>query len=72
MQKALEIDEKVYGPDHLEVAKSANNLGAVLLLLNDRLRAKKYLKKTLDIYQKTLGPYHPTTKDIQRNLKHIR
>jgi hypothetical protein len=44
LQKALAIDEKVYGPDHPTVAIRVNNLGGVLKSLGDLQGAKKTLR----------------------------
>jgi len=35
LERALGIDERVYGPDHPKVATSVNNLGSVLQDLGD-------------------------------------
>lgn len=44
LQKALKIDEQVYGPDHPTVAIRVNNLGLVLRDLGDFQEAKKMLR----------------------------
>ena len=70
-ERALKIDEQVYGPDHPDVARDVNNLGMVLQVLGDRLSAKKCLKRALKIYEKSLGSDHANTRMIKKNLRKL-
>ncbi len=69
IERALKIDEKVYGPDHPNVASDVNNLGTVLQDLGELQEARKYFERALRICRQKLGEDHPTTKIIKRNLK---
>ncbi len=69
LERALEIDEKVYGPDHPNVAIRVNNLGGVLEDLGDLAGAKKSYERALKIFQVRLGEEHPSTKTVRRNLE---
>jgi tetratricopeptide (TPR) repeat protein len=70
-QRALTIDEKVYGPDHHEVATDANNIGQILKAQGDLAGALRYTQRALKILQATFGPDHPLTKRAARNLASI-
>jgi tetratricopeptide (TPR) repeat protein len=71
-ERALQIDEKVYGPDHPEVATDVNNLGGVLRALGDLAGAKKSYERALKIFQHFLGEDHPKTKTVRKNLESLR
>lgn len=71
-ERALEIDEKVYGPDHTEVATDVNNLGVVLQDLGDIEGARNNLERSLEIFQHFLGEDHPKTKLVRENLESLR
>ncbi len=68
LQKALAIGEKVYGPDHPQVAIYANNLGGVLKSLGDLQGAKKHYERALAIGEKVYGPDHPQVATYANNL----
>ena len=70
-ERALEIDEKVYGPDHPEVATDVNNLGGVLEDLGDLAGARKSYERALKIFQHFLGEDHPKTKLVRKNLESL-
>jgi tetratricopeptide (TPR) repeat protein len=67
-ERALQIDEKVYGPDHPEVATDVNNLGGVLRALGDLAGAKKSYERALQIDEKVYGPDHPEVATDVNNL----
>jgi tetratricopeptide (TPR) repeat protein len=54
-QQALAIEEVVYGPDHLQVAKSLGNLGIVRKDLGDLAGARAAQERALAIKQ-AAGP----------------
>ena len=70
-RRALAIDEKVYGPDHPEVATDANNIGTILQDQGDLAGALEYTRRALRILQATYGPENPQTKIVARNLAGI-
>ena len=71
LERALEIAEKVYGPDHPEVATDLNNLGLALQDLGDLPGAKANLERALEIRRAVLGDDHPKTKLALENLKSL-
>jgi Tfp pilus assembly protein PilF len=71
-ERALEIDENVYGPDHPEVATDVNNLGLALQKMGDLESARENLERSLEIFRHFLGEDHPTTKLARKNLESVR
>jgi tetratricopeptide (TPR) repeat protein len=55
-QKALEIVEKVYDPNHREIATVLMNLGIVKNAYNKPEEAKALFERALSIYKATFGP----------------
>ncbi|MBL4636718.1 MAG: serine/threonine protein kinase [Kofleriaceae bacterium] len=68
IEQAIEIWEKVYGADSLQVAKAHNNLGNVLNDTGDFLEARKHHEKVLSIRQRSLGEKHPFVATALNNL----
>jgi len=66
-ERALAIDETVFGHEHVNVARDANNLAGVLRDMGDGFSAREALDWALAIYQRELGHDHPTTKSVARN-----
>ena len=66
--RALEIREKVLGPDHPDVAKQLNNLA--LICQNQGLydEVEKYYKRALEIYESKLGPDDMNVAKTKNNL----
>ena len=67
-ERALVIDQKVYGPDHLNVAIRLNNLGGVLKALGDSHGARDALEQALFILEMSLPPGHPSIQQVEWNL----
>jgi tetratricopeptide (TPR) repeat protein len=67
-QRALKIVEKVYGPNHPEVAIRANNIGQVLRDKGDLKGALSYTQRALKIDEKAFGPGHPTVATDANNI----
>jgi tetratricopeptide (TPR) repeat protein len=67
-ERSLEIKEKVYGPDHPDVAGTLNNLGLDLHCLGDYEGAKQKHERSLEIEEKVYGPDHP---DVARTLSNL-
>ena len=61
VEHALAIGEKVFGPDHLNTAKSLNNLGGLLQAQGNLAGARPYYERALVIREKALGTDHPDT-----------
>jgi tetratricopeptide (TPR) repeat protein len=68
LQRALKIDEQVYGPDHPNVARDVNNLGLVLRDLGDLQEARKCFERALKIDEQVYGPDHPQVAIYVNNL----
>jgi len=67
-ERALKIDEKIFGPDHPRVAIRANNLGLVLRDLGEMEKAKSCVERSYRILQKFFGDNHPLTRKVKANL----
>eukprot|EP00903_Cladosiphon_okamuranus_P006332 g6204.t1 len=68
LQRSLAIDEKVYGPDHPQVATDLNNLAGLLQRQGHHDEAKPLYKRSLAIRMKVLGPDHPAVSEGLNNL----
>jgi tetratricopeptide (TPR) repeat protein len=66
-QRALEIKEKVLGPDHPSTATSLNNLAGLYKSQGNYEQAAPLYQRALAIFEKMLGPEHPTTVTVRRN-----
>jgi tetratricopeptide (TPR) repeat protein len=69
IERALHIDEKVYGPDHPNVARDANNLGGVLNALGEQQEARMCFERTIRICRQKFGEDHQKTNLVKRNLE---
>jgi CHAT domain-containing protein len=58
-ERALEIRERVLGPDHLDVAVAVNSLAVLYLRKGDIAKAELFYQRARTIYEKSLGPEHP-------------
>jgi tetratricopeptide (TPR) repeat protein len=67
-ERALAIDEAVFGPDHPNVGRDVNNLGMVLNALGDHVGAKAAYERVLAIIEKVSGPDHPNIATLVNNL----
>jgi tetratricopeptide (TPR) repeat protein len=72
LQRAISIDEAVYGPDHPAVAGYLNNLATVLLKLNQPAEAHPLLERAIAITEAAYGPDHPTVATYLANLSWTR
>ena len=71
LRRALAIAEKVYGPDHPEVATDANNLGQILKDQGDLAGALEYTRRAMAIDEKVYGPDHPKVATRANNIGQI-
>ncbi len=67
-ERALAIDEVVYGSEHPDVAIDINNLGLVLQEQEDIDGAKVLFERSLKIFREFLSDDHPYTRGAQDNL----
>ncbi len=66
--RALEIREKIRGPEHPATAASLNNVGSTYGTLGKHGEALKYATRALKIREKALGPEHPHTASSLNNV----
>jgi CHAT domain-containing protein/tetratricopeptide (TPR) repeat protein len=57
-ERSLVIKERVYGPDHVEVALVLHNLGNLLGDVGDVAQAQRLFERAIDIRTRRLGPSH--------------
>ena len=53
---------------HPVTATSLNNLGGLLQAMGDFPAARPYFEQALAILEQSLGPDHPNTQTVRRNL----
>lgn len=58
LERLLAIDEKIFGPNHQEVATDLNNLGGVLRAMGDLIGARENFKRSLKIEESAKEPDH--------------
>jgi Tfp pilus assembly protein PilF len=68
LQRALAIQEAVYGPEHPAVAITLTNLGSVQQQLGELDAARKDVGRALAIFEHFLGLDHPTTRQARAHL----
>jgi CHAT domain-containing protein/Tfp pilus assembly protein PilF len=66
--QALAIYEKVYGPQHIEVAQLLENLATFYRAKGDYAKAEPLIERQLAIYEKLRGPQHA---DVARALNNL-
>jgi tetratricopeptide (TPR) repeat protein len=67
-RRALEIREKIYGPDHPGVATVLNNLAELLRDQGQYAQAEPLYRRALKIREKAYGPDHPDVATVLNNL----
>jgi tetratricopeptide (TPR) repeat protein len=67
-EQALAINQKVYGEEHPETAKSLNNVGSRYGDLGEHRKALAYKERALAIRQKVYGEEHPETASSLNNV----
>jgi len=70
-ERALRIDEMVYGPQHSSVAIAADNLGVILKTKGDLDGAQRQTERALRIDEMVYGPEHPEVAADANNLGQI-
>ena len=58
-QRALEVDHRARGPDHLSVAIHHNNLGTAAARLHQIDEASASFRRAIEIFEQQIGPSHP-------------
>ncbi|THD19271.1 Kinesin light chain [Fasciola hepatica] len=67
-RRALAIREKLFGPNHPDVAKQLNNLALLCQSQGRFEEVETSFRKALDIYLKQHNPYSPTVLRAKNNL----
>ncbi len=67
-ERALAIDEKIFGAEHPNVAIRVNNLGNVYYAIGDLPAAHAAFERALAIDEKTFGAEHPQVAIFVNNL----
>jgi tetratricopeptide (TPR) repeat protein len=70
-RRALGISEKVFGPEHPDIAQSLNNLALLLDSKGDYKGAEPLYRRALAIYEKSLDHEHPWTRTARENLDNL-
>ena len=68
LRRALAIAEKVYGPDHPEVAIRRQQHRPILKAQGDLAGALQYAQRALAIDEKVYGPDHPDVATDANNI----
>jgi tetratricopeptide (TPR) repeat protein len=71
LKRALDIQRKIYGPDHTKVAVTLNNLSAIYADLDQPILALALIEKSLEIHEARFGKDHlmvAGTLDIMGNV----
>ena len=68
LELALEMQEKILGPEHLDTATALNNLAGLLRDQGKHAEAESLLLRALGICEKILGTEHPNTTSSLHNL----
>ena len=70
-ERALEISERVLGPDHPDTARSLNNLAILSYYEKNMPEAARLMRRALAIWEKKLGANHPQTQSARETLSVI-
>jgi tetratricopeptide (TPR) repeat protein len=71
-RNALQVTEKVFGPEDTRVAEALNQLALSLADLGNLTEARTLLERVLAINENVLGPKHIRTATSLNNLAHVR
>jgi tetratricopeptide (TPR) repeat protein len=67
-ERALNISEKIYGPDHPDVVKCLGNFAALLGTMNRPTEAEPLFRRALAITERSFGPDDPELAHSLSNL----
>jgi tetratricopeptide (TPR) repeat protein len=67
-EQALELRERILGPEHPDVATSLSNLGLVVSDTGDFAKARDLHQRALAIRERALGPDHPNVASSLDNV----
>ena len=66
-QRALEVREKVLGPEHPDTVRPLDNLANLYLDQGKYEQAEPLYQQALSTYERALGANHPETKRVRNN-----
>lgn len=67
-ERALELRERLVGPEHAKVAACLNAVGLICMARSDYARAEGLLRRALGIAEKAFGKEHPAVAEVLDNL----
>jgi CHAT domain-containing protein/tetratricopeptide (TPR) repeat protein len=70
-QRGLAIDEKVFGPDNLEVGHALKQLARIYESQGRTAETENLFRRSLDIYEKVLGAEHPRVAEVLSDLGYV-
>jgi tetratricopeptide (TPR) repeat protein len=68
VERGIEIQRRVLGPEHPDTLRSMNRLASILLDEGHLAEAEKLSRETLELRRRVLGPEHPDTLLSMNNL----
>ncbi|SDP91454.1 tetratricopeptide repeat protein [Ectopseudomonas guguanensis] len=68
LRKALQVDERHYPAEHLNIGIANGNLGWAMIRSRQYRQANEHLQIDCDIFSKQLGEQDPQTRDCHRKL----
>ena len=68
LERALAIQERAYGRDHIHLAASLGSLGLAYGKLGDAAKKREYVTRAVKIFEDTFGPDHPHAKFYENVL----
>ena len=71
LEKALESDERNFGPDHPTTAVRYSNLGVVLADMGELAEARRLIEKAHRVFARRLGEQHPHTQTVAGLLRQL-
>lgn len=69
LNQALEIEERLFGPDHKNVGDTLHNMGIMMKLMGSHSEARKHFKKALRNYKGSLSADHHLISLVTRRME---
>lgn len=69
--RSLQLKERLFGPQHLEIALTLNNLGLYYKTLGRLTEARDMYLRALPIFQSEFGGSHPSVGDLLYNISQL-
>jgi tetratricopeptide (TPR) repeat protein len=71
MREVLDLDIKLFGTNHIELAADYTNLAGLLHATGRLQEAEPLMHEALTIFEQVLGPHHPRTQSARRDLENL-